>query len=519
MPSTVRRQLLIALDAMEWTLVKRWAEAGKLPTFRRLIATGTRAVLTSTAEQLPDTIWAAAFTGANPGKLEKYFYVQYDSHTQALRHVLDDAITRPAVWDYLSAAGIRVGVVDVPKFKLSQSLNGFQLANWGAHATKTARCSNPGSLLAEVNARFGCHAVGDCDAVDAKPQALAQLRRNIVKGVRQHGELFRWLMRERPWDVFVAGFSAPHCIGHHFWHESDELHPRHHEALAAGLTGALEEVYGAIDRELGAMLELAGPQTQVLAFAAHGMGPAYHASWNLPEILDALGYGLAPTRPSRTGPRNAQINPWRLLKTTLPGAFQYQIKAMLPQPWQDQLLFLWYSGRRHWVGAPAFAIPNNDVVGAIRLAVKGRDKHGVLEPGGEYRRLRDQMADALYELVDPVSGRNVVQQVSCVHDLFHGPFLSQLPDLTVLWDQSFPWSSLRSPRLGSLRLPNQDARTGGHSTHGFVLASGPEVSSGVELFGHSILDIAPTVLQTAGVGLPSDLDGKAMRLCPTLVLA
>jgi predicted AlkP superfamily phosphohydrolase/phosphomutase len=513
-------QLLVGLDAMEWSLVERWAAAGKLPTFRRLIEQGTRATVKSTAEQLPDTIWACVYTGVNPGKFEKYFYVQYDPRTQALRHVLDDEITRPAFWDYLSAAGVRVGVVDAPKFKLSRQLNGFQLANWGAHATKTARAATPANLLNEVNAKFGRHAVGDCDAVDAKPQALDQLRRNVVEGVRQHGELFRWLMRERAWDVFFAGFSAPHCIGHHFWHGADNTHPKYVAAVETGINGAMEEVYCAIDRELGAMIELAGPQTQVLVFAAHGMGPVYHASWNLPEILDTLGYGNKPPRADiAQQPRDAHINPWRILKMTIPGAWQYRIKSMLPQFLQDQLLFLWYSGGRNWAGSRAFAVPNNDAVGTIRLAVKGRDKYGLVAPGAEYSRVRDDIAAALYELTDPVSGRRVVKRVTYVHEEFHGPFVEQLPDLTVLWDQSFPWSFLRSPRLGTLRLRGQDARTGGHSTRGFLLAMGPGVAAGAELTGHSLYDIAPTVLATAGVAAPSDLDGQALRLRSVEVFA
>jgi predicted AlkP superfamily phosphohydrolase/phosphomutase len=508
-----RKQLLVGLDAMEWNLVERWAAAGKLPTFRRLLEQGTRAVLSSTAEQLPDTIWACLYTGVNPAKFEKYFYVQYDPRTQDLRHVWDDEITRPAFWDYLSAAGVRVGVADAPKFKLSREINGFQLANWGAHATKTGRAANPANLLREVQQHFGHHAVGDCDAVDAKPNSLAQLRRNVVTGVKQHGEVFRWLMRERPWEVFFAGFSAPHCIGHHFWHGTDESHPRYAEAVAQGLTGAIEEVYAAIDRELGEMIELAGPGAQVLVFAAHGMGPVYHASWNLPEILEALGYGTGPARPPAIGaPRAARTNFWRQLKMTVPGAWQYRIKALLPRPVQDELIFRWYSGKRQWAGAKAFAIPNNDAVGTIRLAVKGRDKYGVLEPGAEARRVRDEIADRLFELKDPVSGRRVVRRVTCIHEIYQGPFLDQLPDLTVLWDQSFPWSALHSPRLGTLRLRGQDARTGGHTTHGFVLAAGPQIEAGAELFGHSIYDIAPTVLAAAGVAPPKDLDGTALRL-------
>jgi predicted AlkP superfamily phosphohydrolase/phosphomutase len=516
------KQLLVGLDAMEWSLVERWAAAGKLPTFRRLIEGGARGTLASTAEQLPDTIWACVYTGTNPGKFEKYFYVQYDPRTQALRHVLDDEITRPAFWDYLSEAGVRVGVADAPKFKLSRSVNqsgGFQLANWGAHATKTARASNPANLLDEVNARFGRHAVGDCDRVDAKPDALDRLRRNVVEGVRQHGELFRWLMREREWDVFFAGFSAPHCIGHHFWHGADESHPRYAEAVANGTAGAMEDVYRAIDRELGAMIELAGPAAHVMVFAAHGMGPVYHASWNLPEILDLLGYGSKPASRASDEQRDARINPWRILKMTIPGAWQYRIKAMLPQAMQDKLLFLWYSGGRNWAGARAFAVPNNDVIGTIRIAVKGRDKYGLVEPGEEYRRVRDDIADVLYGLTDPVTGRRVVRRVTYVQEEFHGPFADSLPDLSVHWDQSFAWSALHSPRFGTLRLRGQDSRTGGHATRGFVLAAGPDIPAGLLLTGHSIYDIAPTVLETAGVVPPPDLDGRVLRLRPVEVFA
>ena len=62
----VPRQLIVGLDAMEWSLVERWANEGKLPTFRGLIANGVRAELTTTAAQLPDTVWACIYTGTNP---------------------------------------------------------------------------------------------------------------------------------------------------------------------------------------------------------------------------------------------------------------------------------------------------------------------------------------------------------------------------------------------------------------------------------------------------------------------
>lgn len=517
----VPRQLLISIDAMEWTLVERWSREGKLPAFRRLIEQGVRAELTTTAAQLPDTVWACIYTGTNPAKFEKYFYVQYNASAMGLRNVPDDAIRRKPFWEYLSDAGQRVGVADVPKFQLSKSINGFQFTNWGAHATKTARVSHPATLIQELDTRFGRHPVGDCDKFDAKPESLRELRQRVLAGVRVHGEVFRSLMREQPWDFFFAGFSAAHCIGHHFWHGVDSSHPRHEESVSDDVSGTMEEVYRAIDREIGEMLSLVADDTRVLVVSGHGMGPIFHASWNLPEMLDLWGYGTKPAGRvlESEKPREARVNPWRILKMVVPGWVQYAIKGMLPQFAQDQLLFLWYRGGKKWEGCRAFAIPNNDSVGAIRVSVKGRDRNGVVEPGEEYERVCHDIADALYELTDKEGGRPLVKQVTLTHETFHGPFLEQLPDLTVLWHQSFAWDTVYSPRFGTLQIRQQDARTGGHSSHGFVLVAGPDVPSGLELPQSSIYDIAPTVLQAANLPIPEDMDGRPLAIPSRVVIA
>ena len=508
------RQLLIGVDAMEWDLVLRWAREGKLPTFRRMMDQGMLGELSTTAAQLPDTVWTSLHTGLNPAKLEKYFYVQYDAMTMGLRHVLDDAIQQTPFWEYLSKAGCRVGIVDVPEFPLSRSLNGFQLTNWGAHASTAARSSTPASLWEEIESRFGRHPVGECDAVYDAQATLRRLRDRVLEGVRSHGEVFRYLMRERPWDVFFASFSASHCIGHHFWHFMDSTHPRQPKVDKYGLKDAIEQAYRAIDREVGEMRALAGGEIRCMVVAGHGMGALYHASWNLPEILELLGYGRRPVSEVVAGgkPRTARVNPWRILKMTVPGALQYRIKAMLPQAMQDHLLILWHAGRREWEGCPAFAIPNNDSVGAIRVSVKGRDLRGYVEPGDEYRRVCRGIANALYELTDPASGQPVVKRVTLTHEEFQGPFLDQLPDLTVLWDHSFPWGSLHSPRFGTLRLHRQDGRTGSHTPHGFVLVTGPGVPACAKWEGRSIYDIAPTVMNAAGVPIPPDLDGRPLPI-------
>lgn len=508
-----RQVLVIGLDAMEWTLVKRWAEEGVLPTFRRLLAEGASGELATTASQLPDTVWASICTGMNPAKFSKYFYIQYNPKTGALEHLPDDVIHATPFWEHLSDAGRRVSIVDVPKFPLSKRINGLHLANWGAHATKTPRAASPESLQTEVIRKFGAHPVGDCDVVDQRPASLRALRRRTLDGVRAHGALFRWLMQERPWDLFFAGFSAPHCIGHHFWHFMDPTHPRFDPSDRHGLRDTIEVIYRALDEEIARMLELAGEDAHGVIFAGHGMGALYHASWNLPEILDRLGYGRVVRGAATTRETTrARVNPWRLLKLMVPGFMQYAIKGILPRRVQDELLFRWYAGSRDWIACRAFAVPNNDAVGTIRINVKGRDKYGIVQPGQEFEKLCEDIAAALYELVDPRTGRRVISRVDHLRRVFHGPYLHQLPDLTILWDQSFPWDTIHSDRLDTLQLRQQDARTGSHTPHGFLLMRGPEISRGRILHGHSIYDIAPTLLQLSGVPIPDQLDGKPIPL-------
>ncbi len=496
---------------MEWTLVERWASEGKLPAFRRLMGEGARLELASTAATLPDTVWSAIYSGTNPAHSAKYFYVQYDAVSGDLRLMDDDTINVTPFWEHLSAAGRRVAVLDAPKFKLSPQINGVQIANWGAHAAKTRRASYPPELLGEINRRFGPHPVGDCDAADEDAGSLWDLRRRILEGVALRGEVARFLMQRDDWDVFFASFSETHCVGHHFWHFLDEAHPRHDPSDQHALKDTVEAVYRAVDREVGELLELAGPETRCMVFSGHGMGPVWHASWNLQQVLDLVGFGKAGVgpAPSHQAPRSARVNPWRLLKMALPGRLQYAIKAMLPQRVQNELIFRWYAGPRDWKGRRAIAVPNNDSVGAIRILVEGRDAHGVVPPG-DYRKVCETIAAALRELYDPQSGRKVVRHVTLLHEEFHGPYLDRLPDLTILWDQSFAWEEIASPAIGRLRIRRQDGRSGGHTPRGFLLARGYGESPGEQLPPATLYDIAPTALAAAGVEPPDVMEGQAL---------
>jgi predicted AlkP superfamily phosphohydrolase/phosphomutase len=299
-------------------------------------------------------------------------------------------------------------------------------------------------------------------------------------------------------------------VGHHFWRFYDATNPGYDPADKEGFRDTIQTVYQAVDTQVGEMLRLAGPETRCLIFSGHGMGPMNHASWNLQEILDRLGFGNMTANAKTSEKAGARVNPWRLLQMMLPGRFQYAVRSMLPLRVRDELIFRWYAGSRDWAGCRAVAVPNNESVGAIRILVKGRDRHGVVPPGAEHRKICADIAAEMRELVDPQSGRKVTQQVTLSHDEFWGPFVEGLPDITVLWDQSFAWHEVASPAIGRLTLRRQDSRTGSHTPTGFLLARGYGESAGTELPRATLYDIAPTVLSAAEVEIPSVMDGRPL---------
>jgi predicted AlkP superfamily phosphohydrolase/phosphomutase len=499
------KQLLIGLDGAEWDLVRHWAEEGKLQTFRRLINEGYCAELTTTAAQLPDTVWSCIYSGTNPAKFQKYFDIQYDRRTGDLRNVSDDEIHARPFWRYFCETGRKVIVADVPKFPITRDPNCIHVSNWGAHATKTAYASNPAPLASQILKRFGKYPVQDCDTVDGRSGSLRSLGWRVLKGVKAHGDLFAWLMASSDWDLFFCSFSAPHCIGHHLWHFLDESHPHNPGKNVPGISNAIESAYVAMDREIGRLMQQAGPDARTYVVAGQGTGPSYHASRNLSGILDLLGYGK-PRAPGVEVPeRDATM-------MAVPGMVQSAVKAMLPKRLQDELLFRRYAGCRDWAGRRAFTVPNNDSVGAIRLNVKGRDRHGIVNPGAEYQQICRDIAAALDELIDPETGRKVVRRVTICSEVFHGPHSDNLPDLAVLWEQRFAWSSVKSGRIGTLRIRCQDGRSGSHTPHGFLLVHGTDVPNSRAETPLSILDVAPTLLAHAGLSIPAAMDGSVVTV-------
>jgi predicted AlkP superfamily phosphohydrolase/phosphomutase len=165
---------------------------------------------------------------------------------------------------------------------------------------------------------------------------------------------------------------------------------------------------------------------------------------------------------------------------------------------------MWYvdGGRRF------FAIPNNDVCGAIRINVRGREPAGQVAPGREFDQVCDMLESELATWTNLETGEPLVRRVVRVETLYDGPARDSLPDVLVEWNRSTPIRSIGAPHYGRIDQEYAGIRTGDHVPGGLLVARGPGIQPGRRADAISMIDLAPTIAAAVDVDLPG-VDGTA----------
>jgi predicted AlkP superfamily phosphohydrolase/phosphomutase len=279
----------------------------------------------------------------------------------------------------------------------------------------------------------------------------------------------------------------------------------------------VKDVYMAIDRGMGRILEGLEDETTVIFLAGHGMGPKYQAQFLLDSILLRLGVA-APMPPE---PAPAAERPIRL---------RDRIDPLLASGWRHlpqsvrKKLKNWHRRTRRWIDGPpervkatinpatsrCFMVSNNFAHGGIRINLVGREPQGTVQPGAECDALCEEVARDLLDIVNLDTGRPVVQRVLRTAEFYEGPYLDHLPDLLVIWRNDAPVYRIGSTKIGEITGKYDYCRSGEHKPGGLFIACGPAVPHGRLTRPVSILDFAPTLSAMLGVDLP-DTDGKTIR--------
>jgi predicted AlkP superfamily phosphohydrolase/phosphomutase len=496
--------VLIGLDALDPDLARVWAAAGELPVLAGLLARGAQAEVRNPFGLFVGALWVSFASSLRAHRHGFHCWEGIDVATYAHRAVTPKPERYRSFWARIGDAGRRVAAIDVPHSRAAEPLNGVEIAEWGTHDRHFGFHASPPARADAIEAEIGLQPVFGIDARRARefapddvafraghyrtPAEDAALTDALVRGAAAKGRLTASLLAEEDWDLFLSVFGEAHAAGHQLWHRHDALHPRFDSALGGD---PLLQVYKAIDEALGRVLEAAPPQADLLIVLSHGMRAHYDGTHLLAEVLARLD------RPSLAR---------RIIHPALGPLAALARAVALPDTLRRRAgSAMRGEGPRALARRRFFAEPNNTVYGGIRLNLIGREPSGTVAPE-DADRLCAEIERWLLELVNVETGRPAVRAVvRAERDHVRTPGDS-IPDLFVEWDHSAPTEIVRSPRIGTVRIPYTLWRTGDHSPEGLLVAAGPAFAAGARE-PLDVEDIGASI--AARLGCPmADIDGR-----------
>lgn len=501
-----RKILILALELGDGRYLRRWAEAGELPTVRALLARGRSGTLVTPAEQLHVAALPSLYTGVGPARHGVWFTFQPAPGVQGWRRFAPGLYGAPTFWALAAAAGRRCIVFDTPYVHPEPGYPGELVLEWGTWAQYLAPTSVPDGLLRELTGAVGRHPLGlEAHALGFAPLDPADTARKIVAALDARARATAWLMRRGSWDLFVTCLDETHPAAHYCW-----LPPADASLDAPVEQPHLLAVYRALDRSIAAILESAGPGTTVLLVSGDSIGPN-RAGWHLlPAALARLGHLVSTDFGRESGGDTAEaaagFDPVKAIRDLLPKDFRKRLAGFLPRGVRDKLAQRVDTAAIDWSRTRAYCLIT-DLEGCIRVNLRGREPQGIVDQA-EYGGLLDRLEAELGVLVEPETGTPVVARILRADRELAGPRSAYLPDLVVHWRNERAIRALASPTIGRIEGVSPDPRPGTHAGPGFAVLAGPGIAPGDLPVGARVEDVAATVLAHLGVEPPAALDGR-----------
>ena len=486
------KALVIGLDSADQGLLRKWCDDGSLPVLQSLRSRSRWGELSSPHGMADDAAWASFSTCVSPARHGRYSPRLLSRGSYDNPKFQDEDLKFETFWTALAHRGWRQAIVDVPKTPIAKDFNGVQIRDWIVHGRDGEISTWPSELANELLTSFGVDKTDDwrtenflCKMTQLDERSLNYLAKDLLRTIELKKQFSLELMGSGGWDLYLTVFKETHCVGHQFWHLLDKSHPAYDPSLACRMGNPIKLIYQAVDAAINELLGRVGPNTHVIVFSTLGMGPNFTGDYLLDGVLERLEFAACMEQ-NRADVELGGVSQRRADNADLRGQG--------------------LSSRRY---RRAFQVPHNEISGAIRINVCGREPHGLVQPGQDLEDLLSTLSRDLLDLENAETGRTIVQNVLRVSEVFEGDHLDMLPDLLVVWKRDAPLKVLRSRKLGTFEVCPPRLRTGNHVENGVYMISGPGIEPEEASEPASITDIGPTIAALLGSELPN-VEGKSL---------
>ncbi|MCD6351071.1 MAG: alkaline phosphatase family protein, partial [Armatimonadetes bacterium] len=257
MAASKLKLVVYGIDSADWAVIEPLLEAGDLPNLAAVLSGGARAVVRSTIPPITAVAWPTAFTGTNPGRHGLFGFVLTGQRPTLLSNA---DRRRPALWQILSAAGLRVGCFLLPFTYPPDVVEGWMLSGTGGDSWGP-RSVQPEELYPELEPLLQQYPSDVLSPVVTRtPGALERAWQRLSDwraGLLEH------LLDKHPVDVLIAVDNATDVLQHKF--------------LVSRSLGEGEDMvawaYRHADRLLGLIRQHTDADTRFLLLSDHGAQP------------------------------------------------------------------------------------------------------------------------------------------------------------------------------------------------------------------------------------------------------
>jgi predicted AlkP superfamily phosphohydrolase/phosphomutase len=502
-----RRPLVVlGIDAGDPDFLTRWAREGHLPTLSRIMERGTWG-RTGGAELISEHgAWVSTFSGISRRDHGYFYFRQLKPGTYDLHTVTGLDVDAPPFWTRFEPNGRRFALVDVPDYDPVAGLPGIQLAHWATHNNwdpdHFATASEPPEVLEEVTRRFAPRLV-TVENHDSWIEEDLRILDELLARVEMKGSACRALLERGPFDLVVTVFAESHTANHQFWRHRPEIDAA--PKADPRLRSAIRDVYAAIDRELGLLLERLPEDADVVVVSSVGMEDDFPATGMIEAFCRGFAYQAAPA----PGTRSRRPMDW--VRRLVPERVRIALSRRLSRKAREQLLAAQFRASTDWSRTRAFALPSA-YTSFVRVNLRGREPSGIVEAGAEYEALLDGIEVDLASLIDPDSGERAVVGITRTTAAFGCDPHPTLPDLWVEWRPGRFLRRVIHPG-GELVQDRPDFyRRSDHGKHGFFAAAGPGIAARGNVGEVDVLDLAPTFLALLGESSVARMRGRPLDL-------
>jgi predicted AlkP superfamily phosphohydrolase/phosphomutase len=456
-----RKMLVIGLDCASPKLVFEEFK-DDLPNLSRLIDNGLYGKLRSTMPPITVPAWMVMFTGKNPGKLGIYGFRHRKNNSYTdIQIATPSTLSEPTVWDVLGQKKRKACVFAIPPNYPPQLVNGWSI---GCFLTPSAQSNytSPPELKQELEENLAPY-IPD---IDFRSGNRDEIQDQLFKMLDNHMSIIKYLITNKPWDIFAFVEIGVDRVHHAFWRYYDETHHMH-EANSK-YDQVIHDYYCRIDQYIGELLDLISDETFILVASDHGVKPIRGAFC---------------------------INEWLIRERYL------AIKEIPDHPVQLSEMEIDWTQTKAWAWG--------GYCSKVFLNVKGREKSGIIT-ADDYEKELEKLRDKLLNLKD-IHGRKMENIVFRPEEYYDNP-TGAYPDLMVIFDDLY-WRAAGTVGHNTLYLLENDTGSDDamHDWDGMYILYDPKGEISPGQMDAKIEDIAPTILYLLNEEQPKNLDGRVIK--------